>query len=73
MLETSLHIFWECSLARALWFDSEWGIRTDFFPLANPLDLIAFLLSPLARLGLDYGAFDRILLGGQSFWIRFGR
>ena len=72
MLETSLHIFWECSLARALWFDSEWGIRTDFFPLANLLDLIAFLLSLPAGLGLDSGAFDRFLLRGQSFWIKFG-
>lgn len=29
--ETSLHLFWQCSLARALWYYTAWCIRVDMF------------------------------------------
>jgi hypothetical protein len=64
LLETSLHIFWECSLAKALWYDSKWGIRIDSFPLVNPLSLIAFILSQPTSLRLDSIASERFLLWG---------
>jgi hypothetical protein len=34
--ETPLHNFWECPLARALWFGSKWRVHTDLIPLNTP-------------------------------------
>uniref|UniRef100_A0A2N9ID60 Reverse transcriptase domain-containing protein n=1 Tax=Fagus sylvatica TaxID=28930 RepID=A0A2N9ID60_FAGSY len=40
-----VHLFWECSLARALWFDSL-DIKTEFFQLSSPMDIVELLIFP---------------------------
>ena len=60
--KTSLHLFWDCALARALWFGSEWNIKTDIFPLANLVDLIELLLSLPLDWGLDSFVMGRFLM-----------
>uniref|UniRef100_A0A803QC20 RNase H type-1 domain-containing protein n=1 Tax=Cannabis sativa TaxID=3483 RepID=A0A803QC20_CANSA len=33
--ETSLHLFWNCAFAKAIWFTVGWGIRTDLVQVTN--------------------------------------
>jgi hypothetical protein len=43
--EFVVHLFWECSLARALWFGSL-DIRIEFFQLSSPMDIVELLIFP---------------------------
>jgi hypothetical protein len=52
-LETLIHLLWTCPLARALWFNSAWGIKTDSFQLDSPIQLIENLISPSVSLNLN--------------------
>ena len=44
--ESTIHLFINCPLARALWFSSQWGIRIDNCKLSTPAHFIHFLLNP---------------------------
>ncbi|KAM6567827.1 hypothetical protein CsatA_026955 [Cannabis sativa] len=33
--ETSFHLFWSCSFAKAIWFSIGWGIRTEVYNLTD--------------------------------------
>ena len=45
-LESTVHIFWECPLARAMWFGSVWGIRTDCIIINNASQLVELIITP---------------------------
>ena len=44
--ESTIHLFIDCPLARALWFSSQWGIRIDNCELSTSTQFIHFLLIP---------------------------
>uniref|UniRef100_A0A2N9HH70 Reverse transcriptase zinc-binding domain-containing protein n=1 Tax=Fagus sylvatica TaxID=28930 RepID=A0A2N9HH70_FAGSY len=56
--ESVIHLFWECSLARAIWFGLS-GICTDHFQLACGVDLVEVIVFPCADLvdALDVNSF----------------
>uniref|UniRef100_A0A2N9IWX8 Reverse transcriptase domain-containing protein n=1 Tax=Fagus sylvatica TaxID=28930 RepID=A0A2N9IWX8_FAGSY len=43
--ESVIHLFWECSLARAMWFGIA-GIYTDHFQLDSKVDLVEAIVFP---------------------------
>lgn len=43
-IKTIVHLLWECSFARAVWFASPWGIRGRDIGINNELQLAAFLM-----------------------------
>ena len=50
--ETSLHLFALCPVAKAVWFDSKWGLRMDSFGFSSEVDFILFLVLPLFQTSL---------------------
>uniref|UniRef100_A0A803P5V7 Reverse transcriptase domain-containing protein n=1 Tax=Cannabis sativa TaxID=3483 RepID=A0A803P5V7_CANSA len=34
-IETTMHLFWKCNLAKAIWFNTRWGIRTECVMVDN--------------------------------------
>ena len=44
--ESTIHLFINCPLARALWFSSQWGISIDNCELSTSAQFIHFLLGP---------------------------
>ena len=43
--ETASHIFFHCQVARAIWFDCSWGIRTDKMNIASNEDILKVVLN----------------------------
>ena len=43
--ESVIHLFWDCSLAKALWFGCL-DIKTEFFDLTEPSDIVELILFP---------------------------
>lgn len=62
--ESTIHLLWQCSLTRALWFNSSWWIKTDSFFLNSPKHLLEALITPPLRLELDKFQADKFLLTG---------
>ena len=44
--ETIIHLFFECSVAKAIWFSSCWSIRIDTLQVANYIDIVKLVLEP---------------------------
>ena len=44
--ETVTHLFFECLVARLIWFGSCWSIRSDTFKVANCVDIVKLVLDP---------------------------
>ncbi len=51
-VEFVIHFFWVCPLAWALWFGSEWRIKTDVVHIPDSFNLIKTLLEPLVELDI---------------------
>ena len=45
-VESSIHLFALCLVAKALWFNSQWGVKSDALGFFSNLELIQFLFSP---------------------------
>ena len=50
--ETSLHLFDLCPVAKAVWFNSKWGLRMDSFGFSSEVDFILFCVPPLFQTNL---------------------
>ena len=46
--ETSIHIFFEWSVARVAWFGT-WGLRLDWLHISNSEDIINTIIDPPAQ------------------------
>uniref|UniRef100_A0A803QEM4 Reverse transcriptase zinc-binding domain-containing protein n=1 Tax=Cannabis sativa TaxID=3483 RepID=A0A803QEM4_CANSA len=56
--ETSIHLFWECYFAKAIWFGSLWGMRTDQLHCPNWTDWMLWFRDQSHRLrNLSYEEF----------------
>jgi hypothetical protein len=44
--ETIIHLFFECSVVKAIWFGSCWSIRVDTLQAANCTDIVKLVLEP---------------------------
>uniref|UniRef100_A0A2N9FKX2 RNase H type-1 domain-containing protein n=1 Tax=Fagus sylvatica TaxID=28930 RepID=A0A2N9FKX2_FAGSY len=62
--ETSLHLFWQCSLAKALWFYTAWCIRVDMFQFNDITQVIELLISPPATWNFSKEDCVKLLLTG---------
>ena len=58
-----VHLFWECSLARALWFDFL-DIKTEFFQLSSPMDIVELLIFPFVDSNGNPQYYNNFLLSG---------
>ena len=63
-VETQIHLFWHCHVARSLWFGSGWGIRLDKIHMENSLALVEFLLCLTLDLVLIEEQSSHFLLNG---------
>ncbi|XP_023887886.1 uncharacterized protein LOC112000011 [Quercus suber] len=51
--ESTLHLFTQCHIARAIWFGSHWNIRIDRWQVQSPSHLIELIVDPPPSLQLD--------------------
>ena len=63
--EDAIHLFWDCPMAKALWFGCRWSIRTDQFPITNATQLVIMLMSPPDEWGIKSEDKDGFILIGS--------
>ncbi|XP_075675255.1 uncharacterized protein LOC142644554 [Castanea sativa] len=51
-VESCYHLFFKCNVARALWFASCDGLRSDSIPISTNVDIVKFIVSPNNFLGV---------------------
>ncbi|XP_030936395.1 uncharacterized protein LOC115961576 [Quercus lobata] len=51
-IENCYHLFFKCNVARALWFASCDGLRSDSIPISTNEDIVQFIVSPNNFLGV---------------------
>ena len=52
-IENCCHLFFKCNVARALWFASCDGLRSDSIPISTNKDIVKFIVSPNSFLGVE--------------------
>ncbi|XP_030964174.1 uncharacterized protein LOC115985370 [Quercus lobata] len=52
-IENYCHLFFKCNVARALWFASCDGLRSDSIPISTNEDIVKFIVSPNNFLGVE--------------------
>ncbi|KAF3951838.1 hypothetical protein CMV_022555 [Castanea mollissima] len=63
-VESALHLFTQCHIARAIWFGSQWNLRIDRWHVQSPAYLIELFCDPPPFLQLDKEQRDEFLLFG---------
>ena len=66
--ETSLHLFALCPVAKAVWFNSKWGLRMDSFGFSSEVDFILFLCSPPPLSKPALSKRWAFIIWGHSLW-----
>ena len=51
--ESSLHHFISCLFTRAVWFNSQWGLRLENLNLNSPSHLIGVFLNPFVEANIE--------------------
>ena len=51
-IENCCHLFFKCNVAKALWFASYDGLRSDSIPISTNKDIVQFIVSPNSFLGV---------------------
>ena len=62
--ESSLHLFTVCTIAKAIWFQSQWGLRMEAIVFKSTSDFICFLISPPLADNLNPSLREDFLLFG---------
>jgi ribonuclease HI len=44
--ETTIHLFFHCSIARALWFGQDWNFKPEYLPIASCFDIVKLVTEP---------------------------
>jgi hypothetical protein len=45
--ESIIHLFLHCTVAKALWFGSSRGIKSESLPICHGANLVSYILNPL--------------------------
>ena len=51
-IENCCHLFFKCNVARAFWFASCGGLRSDCIPISTNEDIVKFIVNPNSFLGV---------------------
>ena len=62
--ESTLHLFTICTIAKSIWFQSQWGLRMEAIEFGSPSNFICFLISPPSVDNLNLGQKEEFLLFG---------
>ncbi|XP_030939755.1 uncharacterized protein LOC115964624 [Quercus lobata] len=62
--ESTLHLFTQCHIAKAIWFGSQWNLRIDRWQVQSPAHLIELFIDPPPSIQLDKEQRDEFLLFG---------
>ena len=60
-IENCCHLFFKCNIARALWFASCDGLRSDSILISTNEDIVKFIVSPIAFWGWYQQGIKRIM------------
>ena len=63
-MESTIHVLWDCSLARAIWFGCIWSLRADRFQITSPKELVEAIIYPPNELELGDDLKEKFILLG---------
>ena len=64
--ESDIHLFFECSIAKAIWFGCNWSLRSDRVHIDTSEEIVKRVLDPLPRRAL-YGMGNKELVEQCSY------
>ena len=58
--ESSVHLFFHCQVAQAIWFVCCWGLHSDWLNVADSNDIVNLVINPLALSQVMRSAYENI-------------